>query len=139
MQKAAIFLKNDCTVKLVQLDFFQDFINLLTGVQLEEELDREVVEVAAVLNDLDERSKPTLARRERGDGDGAVELSDHWGTDQGKARTTRVRGLCGRAPDPNQITNARLVTVNTGCTFIHSEDGQHISKVPPATPPNKLL
>ena len=33
----------------------------LTGVQLEEELDSEVVEMTAVLNDLDERGKPTLA------------------------------------------------------------------------------
>lgn len=47
-------------------------------MQLEEELDSEVVEVTAVLNDLDERSKPALARRERGDGDGAVELADDW-------------------------------------------------------------
>lgn len=33
----------------------------LTGVQLEEQLDREVVEVATVLDDLDEGSQPTLA------------------------------------------------------------------------------
>lgn len=48
-------------MKGVQIHSVQDFLNLLTGVQLEEELDREVVEVAAVLNDLDERRKPTLA------------------------------------------------------------------------------
>lgn len=39
---------------------FEDFIHL-TGVQLKEELDGEVVEMTAVLNDLDEWRKPTLA------------------------------------------------------------------------------
>lgn len=33
----------------------------LTGMQLEEELDSEVVELTAVLSDLDERREPTLA------------------------------------------------------------------------------
>lgn len=46
-------------------------------MQLEEELDSEVIEVASVLNDLDERRQPTLAWCERGDGDGAVELANH--------------------------------------------------------------
>lgn len=40
--------------------FFKDFM-YLTGMQLEEELDSEVIELTAVLNDLDERRKPTLA------------------------------------------------------------------------------
>ena len=51
----------------------------LTGVQLEQQLDGEVVEVAAVLNHLDERRQAALARRQRGDGDGRVELPQHWG------------------------------------------------------------
>lgn len=46
-------------------------------MQLEEQLDGEVVEVAAVLDDLDEGRQPTLARGERGHGDGGVELPDH--------------------------------------------------------------
>lgn len=54
-------------------------ITALTGMQLEKQLDGEVVEMTAVLNNLDERSQPTLPRRESGDGDGGVELPDHWG------------------------------------------------------------
>ena len=38
----------------------------LTGVQLEEKLDRVVVQVAAVQDHLDERSKPTLPCRRHG-------------------------------------------------------------------------
>lgn len=56
-------------------------------MQLEEQLDGVVVEVTAVLNDLDQRCKPTLARCERGDGDGAVELSNHW--HRGQERNVR--------------------------------------------------
>lgn len=48
-------------------------------MQLEKQLDGEVVEMTAVLNNLDEWSQPTLPRRESGDGDGGVELSNHWG------------------------------------------------------------
>lgn len=51
----------------------------LTGVQLEKQLDGEVVEVTAVLNDLDEGRQPTLSRCEGGHSDGGVELSNHWG------------------------------------------------------------
>lgn len=51
----------------------------LTGMQLEKQLDGEVVEVTAVLNDLDEGRKPTLSRCEGGHSDGGVELSNHWG------------------------------------------------------------
>lgn len=47
-------------------------------MQLEEQLDGEVVEVAAVLDDLDEGRQPTLARGQRGHGDGGVELPDHF-------------------------------------------------------------
>lgn len=66
----------------------------LTGVQLEQQLDGEVVEVAAVLDDLDERRQPTLARRQRGDGDGRVELPDHCQTDQGAGHSVeRQRGV----------------------------------------------
>lgn len=54
-------------------------MTVLTGMQLEKQLDGEVVEMTAVLNNLDERSQPTLPRRESGDGDGGVELSNHWG------------------------------------------------------------
>ena len=36
-------------------------ILVLTGVQLEKQLDGEVVEVTAILNDLDEGSQPTLS------------------------------------------------------------------------------
>ena len=46
-------------------------------MQLEQQLDGEVVEVAAVLDHLDERRQPALARRQRGDGDGRVELPQH--------------------------------------------------------------
>lgn len=38
-----------------------ELISVLTGVQLEKQLDSEVVEVTAVLNDLDEGSQPTLS------------------------------------------------------------------------------
>lgn len=48
-------------------------------MQLEKQLDGEVVEMTAVLNNLDEWSQPTLPRCESGDGDGGVELSNHWG------------------------------------------------------------
>lgn len=41
----------------------------LTGVQLKEQLDGEVVEVATVLDDLDEGRQPTLTRGQRGHGD----------------------------------------------------------------------
>lgn len=60
---------------------YEMIINL-TCMQLEEELDSEVIELTAVLNDLDERREPTLAWCERGDGNGAVELSNHWDRDQ---------------------------------------------------------
>lgn len=53
-------------------------ITVLTGMELEQQLDGEVVEVTTVLDHLDERRQPTLARCERGDGDGCVELSDNW-------------------------------------------------------------
>ena len=58
----------------------------LTGVQLEEQLDGEVVEVTAVLHHLDEWRQAALARRQRGDGDGRVELPQHW-THRGHGNT----------------------------------------------------
>lgn len=88
----------------------------LTGVQLEQELDSEVVEMAAVLNDLDERRQPTLAWRQRGDGDGAVELANHWDGSR-KEHTSCVRHLCCRKPDSNKITS--LVMANMCCAFVH--------------------
>lgn len=60
-------------------------------MQLEKQLDSEVVEVTTVLNNLDEWSQPTLARCESGDGDGGVELSNHWERDQRQERTVHVR------------------------------------------------
>lgn len=48
-------------------------------MQLEKQLDGEVIEVTTVLDDLDEWSQATLARREGGDGDRCVQLPDHWG------------------------------------------------------------
>lgn len=58
------------------------FSGFLTSVQLEQQFDGEVVEVTTVLDNLDEWCQPTLARCESGDGDGCVELSDHWERDQ---------------------------------------------------------
>lgn len=52
--------------------------SVLTGMQLEQQLDGEVVEVTTVLDNLDERSQATLAGCESGDGNGRVELSNHW-------------------------------------------------------------
>lgn len=49
----------------------------LTGVQLEHELDRVVVEVAAVLDDLDEGGQAALTRGHLGHGDGRVELPEN--------------------------------------------------------------
>lgn len=49
----------------------------LTGVQLEHELDHVVVEVAAVLDDLDEGGQAALTRGHLGHGDGCVELPEN--------------------------------------------------------------
>lgn len=49
----------------------------LTGMQLEHELDRVVVEVAAVLDDLDEGGQAALTRGHLGHGDGCVELPEN--------------------------------------------------------------
>lgn len=49
----------------------------LTGVQLEHELDRVVVEMAAVLDDLDEGGQAALARGHLGHSDGCVELPEN--------------------------------------------------------------
>lgn len=46
-------------------------------MQLEHELDRVVVEVAAVLDDLDEGGQAALARGHLGYGDGRVELPEN--------------------------------------------------------------
>lgn len=46
-------------------------------MQFEEQFDDEVVEVAAVLDDLDERGQAALPRRGGGDSDGGVQLPDH--------------------------------------------------------------
>lgn len=50
---------------------------VLTGVQLEHELDRVVIEVAAVLDDLDEGGQAALARGHLGHSDGCVELPEN--------------------------------------------------------------
>lgn len=89
-------------------------------MQLKEELDSEVVELTAVLNDLDEWRQPTLARCERGDGDGAVELAKHWDRPK-KEYTSCVRHLGCRKSDSNKITS--LVMANTCCTFVQSGNG----------------
>lgn len=72
------------------LNSFFGFITVLTGMQLEQQLDGEVVEVTTVLDNLDEWRQPTLARCEGGDGDGCVELTDHWERNQRQARTDHV-------------------------------------------------
>lgn len=50
----------------------------LTGVELEHELHRVVVQVAAVLDDLDQGGQAALARGHLGHGDGGVELPENW-------------------------------------------------------------
>lgn len=83
----------------------------LTGVQLEEELDGEVVEMTAVLDDLDERRKPALARGEGGDGDGAVELANHW--DRARKRASTCVWRLGRGKSHSRRRNTA-----SGCRLL---------------------
>lgn len=60
----------------------------LTGVQLEHELDGVVVEVAAVLDHLDEGGQAALHRRHLRERHGGVELPENWRGEHGEAPGT---------------------------------------------------
>lgn len=84
----------------------------LTGVQLEHELDRIVVEVAAVLDDLDERGQAALARGHLGYGDGCVELPENCtqegreeGCESGEPEMQAPR--TGAGPEPCLMTSSQ--------------------------------
>lgn len=75
-------------------------------MQLEHELDRVVVEVAAVLDDLDEGCQATLARRHLGHSDGRVELPENCTRE--RREEGRERGEPGDAGAQPTLVAARV-------------------------------